>query len=137
MFAQYIKVGNHEWNVLIYYNVSPMDFTEIEDSLIQVECPEEDIEYAFSILESNKNTGFTFTNDDYKMSIVCISQTTSASQFVNTVVHEAKHVQSHICSYYGIDENSEQAAYLIGYIVGRMYKMVAKVLKNYVRFIGK
>lgn len=137
MFAQYIKIGNRKWNVLVYYNVDPSDFTEIEDSLTQLECPKEDIEYAFDILEHSKNTGFTFSNADYKMSIVCIAQTTSASQFVSTAVHEAKHVQSHICSYYNIKENSEQAAYLIGYIVRRMYRMVAKVLKNYVRFIGE
>lgn len=137
MFAQYIKVGSRKWNILVYYNVEPDDFTEIEDSLIQLECPEEDIEYSFEVLASSKNTGFTYSNSDYKMSIVCIAQTTSASQFVSTAVHEAKHVQSHICQYYDVYENGEDAAYLIGYIVRQMYKMVAKVLKNYVRFIGK
>ena len=54
------------------------------------------------------------------------------SQFVNTAIHEAKHVQSHVCSYYNIDEDSEEAAYLIGYIVQRMYKMFAKIVKQYV-----
>lgn len=77
----------------------------------------------------NYNTGFTFTNTEYKMSIVCIGKATDSSQFVSTVVHEAKHVQSHICSYYDIKEGSEEAAYLIGYIVKRMYMMVMKLLK--------
>jgi len=36
---------------------------------------------------------------------------------MNTIVHEAKHVQSHICEYYNVPEDSEEAAYLIGYIV--------------------
>ena len=66
------------------------------------------------------------------MSVVCISEVTSVDQFVNTVIHEAKHVQSHICEYYGIAEDSEQAAYLIGYLVQRMYKMFAKFVKRYV-----
>lgn len=137
MFAQYIKVGDRKWNVLVYYNVEPIDFTEIRDSLVQLECPKRDIDRAFKVLASSRNTGFTFSNSDYKMSIVCISRTTSASQFVNTAVHEAKHVQSHICEYYDIDESSEDAAYLIGYIVRKMYKIVAKILDNYVRYIGK
>jgi len=34
MFAQYIKLGNRKWNVLIYYNVDRDDFVEIEDSLL-------------------------------------------------------------------------------------------------------
>jgi len=94
MFAQYIKLRG--WNVLIYYNVDEMDYVEIEDSLRQVDCPKEDIERAFNVLK-RKNTGFTFSNTDYEMSVVCISKATSASEFVNTSVHEAKHVLSHIC----------------------------------------
>lgn len=137
MFAQYIKIGKRKWNVLVYYNVSREDFTEIEDSLTQLECPEQDIEYAFKVLSRSKNTGFTFSNSDYKMSIVCISKATSCSQFVNTAIHEAKHVQSHICEYYNIEENSEDAAYLIGYLVQNMYKMVARIFKDYVRYIGR
>lgn len=69
-----------------------------------------------------RDTGFTHTNFDKKWSIVGISQTTSNEQFFNTLVHEAKHVQSHICMYYHVKEDSEAAAYLIGYIVQKMYK---------------
>ena len=128
MAAQYIQLGNHGWNILVYYNVGVSDFAEIEDSLIQLDCPESDLINAFRVLK-RKNTGFTFTNTDYMMSVVCIGKATNSSQFVSTTVHEAKHVQSHICSYYGIKEGSEEAAYLIGYIVKRMYMMVMKLLK--------
>lgn len=128
MAAQYIQLGNHGWNILVYYNVGVSDFAEIEDSLIQLDCPESDLINAFRVLK-HKNTGFTFTNTDYMMSVVCIGKATNSSQFVSTTVHEAKHVQSHICSYYGIKEGSEEAAYLIGYIVKRMYMMVMKLLK--------
>lgn len=128
MAAQYIQLGNHGWNILVYYNVGVSDFAEIEDSLTQLDCPESDLINAFRVLK-HKNTGFTFTNTDYMMSVVCIGKATNSSQFVSTTVHEAKHVQSHICSYYGIKEGSEEAAYLIGYIVKRMYMMVMKLLK--------
>lgn len=128
MAAQYIQLGNHGWNILVYYNVGVSDFAEIEDSLTQLDCPESDLINAFRV-PKHKNTGFTFTNTDYMMSVVCIGKATNSSQFVSTTVHEAKHVQSHICSYYGIKEGSEEAAYLIGYIVKRMYMMVMKLLK--------
>lgn len=131
MAAQYIKLSNGGWNVLIYYNVGKNDYVEIEDSLIQLDCPTQDIKKAFRVL-TKRNTGFTFSNSDYKMSIVCISKTTNIEQFVNTTIHEAKHVQSHICSYYDIDRDSETAAYLIGYIVQRMYRYFAKLVKRYV-----
>lgn len=75
-----------------------------------------------------KNSGFTYTNFDKKQSIVGIGKSTSNSQLFNTIVHEAKHVQSHICKYYHIDESSEDAAYLIGYIVQKMYKVFKNIL---------
>ena len=62
-------------------------------------------------------------NFNKRRSIVGISNVTSKEQLINTIVHEAKHVQSHICRYYDIDEYSEDAAYLIGYIVQRMYEV--------------
>ena len=49
-------------------------------------------------------------------------------RFCNTIVHEAKHVQSHICMYYGVDEDTEDAAYLIGYIIMKMYDGFAELL---------
>ena len=38
MISQYIQLGDRDWNVLVYYNVSPDDFVEIVDSLEQLDC---------------------------------------------------------------------------------------------------
>jgi hypothetical protein len=74
------------------------------------------------------NSGFTRTDFNKRLSIVCIGTADSRAQFLNTIVHEAKHVQSHICMYYGIDEDTEDAAYLIGYIIMKMYDGFAELL---------
>lgn len=131
MFTQHIELGNKGWHVIIYYNVSIYDFPEIAETLYEYGCPERTITETHNVLK-RRNTGFTYTNFEYKVSIVCISQATKASQFLNTVIHEAKHVQSHICLYYDVEEDSEEAAYLIGYMVSRMYKTLAKILKLHV-----
>ena len=69
-----------------------------------------------------EDTGFAHTNFNKKLSIIGISDTSSKQEFINTIVHEAKHVQSHICRYYDVPEDGEQASYLIGYIVMKMYE---------------
>lgn len=84
----------------------------------------------YNVYLGEKNTGFTYTDFNKRKSIVGISSTTSQAQFLNTVVHEAKHVQSHICSYYDIDEDSEDAAYLIGYIVQNMHKIFKNMIST-------
>jgi hypothetical protein len=131
MIAQYIQLGDRDWNILVYYNVQPEDFVEVSESLDSLDCPKKDKRKALNALR-RKNTGFTFSNTDYKMSIVCIGQANNVGEFINTVIHESKHVQSHICQYYGIKEDTETAAYLIGHIAHRMYKMLEKILRSYI-----
>lgn len=123
MIAQYIELGNRGWSILVYYNADYHDSFELEDSLKQIEASQKEIDKALDVL-NDYNTGFTFSNEEKKMSIVCISKAENEQQFLDTAVHEIKHVQSHICEYYDIDEDSEEAAYLIGYIARRMYRVI-------------
>ena len=67
------------------------------------------------------NTGFTHSDTKKRRSVVVVSLCSSKEQLVNTLVHEYKHVQSVICRYYGVSEDSEDAAYLIGWLVQKSY----------------
>ena len=74
------------------------------------------------------NSGFTRTDFNKRLSIVCIGHATDSSEFLNTVVHEIKHVQSHICRYNCVDEDTEDAAYLIGYLAMKMAPYIRKFI---------
>ena len=87
----------------------------------------------YNALLGSKDVGFTYTNPKKRLSIVGIAPTSSQEEFFNTIVHEAKHVQSHICNYYNISEDGEQAAYLIGYIVQRMHKIFKYMISTGVK----
>lgn len=78
----------------------------------------------------SKDVGFTYSDYSKKTSIVGIASTSSQEQFLNTLVHEAKHVQSHICHYYEVPEDGEQAAYLIGYIIQRMHRVFRNLISR-------
>ena len=80
----------------------------------------------YNVLFTERNKGFTYTDSTKRTSVVVIGNVSSYHQFLNTVVHEAKHVQTAICKYYDIDETSEDAAYLIGYIVMKMSQCFSK-----------
>ena len=88
------------------------------------------ITVVYNVFIGKKNTGFTYTNSNKRKSIVGISKTTSQEQFLNTIVHEAKHVQSHICDYYNVPEDGEDAAYLIGYIVQKMHRVFKNMIST-------
>lgn len=93
------------------------------DYLEKINCSEKDIKNAIRVSKSI-NSGFTFTNPTYKTTIMYISKASSRAQWFNTLVHELKHVQSHICSYYNIDEKGEEAAYLIRYLMQKIIKYI-------------
>lgn len=80
-----------------------------------------------------RDVGFTYTDPQKRTSIVGIAATSSQEEFLNTVVHEAKHVQSHICDYYDVPEDGEQAAYLIGYIVQKMHRVFKDMISTGVK----
>ena len=126
MIKQYIGLGDKDWGILVYYNVDENGIDDVVYALSELDCPESDINKACELLLSKYNTGMTFSNDEYRMSVVCIGKAISREEFFNTLVHEAKHVQSHICAHYEIDEDSEEAAYLIGHIVQRMYRYISR-----------
>lgn len=131
MIRQFIRFKQYDWCVFIYYNVGRRDFAELADSLYQMQCPKKDIKKAISVLK-HKNTGFTFTNNEYRASVVCIGKATDVGQFIDTLTHEVKHLQSHICQYYDIEEDTETAAYMMGHLVHKMYQMFGYVLRSYI-----
>lgn len=91
--------------------------------LNKIDCSSYDIRKAIRITKSI-NSGFTFTNPEYKTTIMYISRASSRAQWFNTLVHELKHVQTHICSYYNVSEKGEEAAYLIGYLMYKIMKYI-------------
>ena len=107
----YINIQD-KWEVCIFMQYDAL----LIDCLRKLNCSEKTIKR--EIRKTNQyNSGFTFSNLKLRASVVYISPATSESQWFNTLVHELKHVQSHVCKYYDIEEDSEDAAYLIGYLM--------------------
>lgn len=135
MAKHYIELGDGSWGIVACYGVTARDTEEVASLLRALGCSEKNIYKSIRIITRKLNSAFTFSNTELKMSLVCIGETTSSDQLINSLVHEAKHVQSHVCEYYNVDEDSERASYLIGYIVQMMYKEVRQIEKRqYGRF---
>ena len=124
MTRQYIDIQG-KWGVLVYFHVGRRDLLEVADALRQLGCDEEYTDHAMGVL-SGRNHALTFTNNTVRMSLVAIAETTSDAEFINSVAHEINHVRHHICKYYDIAEDSEDAAYLQGYIAMNVYKFVQR-----------
>jgi len=73
-------------------------------------------------LRSNKiNKGLCYSNFKKRKSVVVITETSNPNQFVNSALHEIRHLERHIEYRCGIDPYSEEAAYLAGSIGELMF----------------
>lgn len=115
------------WSIVLFVNVDYDRFDIIESELTNILTPISIIDEIYDKIAYKKNSGVTYSNLDYRTSIVCINKTTSKEELINTISHEADHVQEAICKYYDVPLNSEQAAYLIGYLVGKFYIRSARL----------
>lgn len=60
------------------------------------------------------NEGFTYSRSDSMRSCIFIGPTTNGAQFLDTLVHEIRHLADDIASYLGISLRGERVAYLSG-----------------------
>lgn len=114
----HLNISN-KWDVIFFFYKKEIPL--LTQYLKKINCRQKDINEAKSIMKS-LNQGFTYTNFKLKTTIVGISNAINKSEWFNTLIHELKHVQSHICSYYNISEKGEDSAYLIGYLMKNIVK---------------
>ena len=119
------------WSVVLFVNVDYNRFDVIESALTDILAPIFVIDKIYRKISYTYDSGVTYSNYDFRTSVVCINKTTSREELINTISHEADHVQDIICDYYNVPLDSEQAAYLIGYLVGKMYYQSRRLFCSY------
>lgn len=124
MIIQNIIIGDNNWHILFIYDINTTkDISEVIRVLSRFNFVDNYLNDIPSLLRG-WNHGCTITNTDAKFSIAIIGKATSFGEFNNTIIHELDHVQNDICNYYNVDNTSEQAAYLIGYIAKKVYSKI-------------
>ena len=130
MIKSIIDVDGY-WSVVLFVDVDYDKYNIIESALTDILAPISVIDEIYDKIGYKLNSGVTFTNPDYRTSVVCINKTSSKEQLINTISHEADHVQDVICKYYDVSLDSEDAAYLIGYLISEMYYISRRLFCSY------
>lgn len=114
-----------KWGVVVVcdYDVN-YDYRDMRAIMMSFGLLDESkIEKSMRIL-SQPNTGMTISNNELCMSVVFISDVTNESEFWDTSLHELYHVSNAIIDYYGVPYESEDAAYLMGYLTKEYIEQV-------------
>ena len=129
MIKQSFYIDKYDWQVVVLYETSSNDTNYIISTLKRNNAKASILNIAYNnIIANNLNTGFTYSDLDKHKTIIIISKTTSKSELINTIVHEANHLQSHIATAFNLDEKGEEVCYLIGGIVKTMFRVFSKII---------
>lgn len=129
MIIQRIFLNKYNWKVVVLYNATENDIIEIKTILSEICNNKETIENSVNYIKRGAyNTGFIYSNYINKASLIVIGKADSKKQLINTIAHEANHLQSHIATVFNLDEKGEEVCYLIGYIMETMFKVFNKII---------
>ena len=131
MIRQRFHIDRYYWNVTAYYAVSEYHYNEIISSLKRIGCSGEQLQEARTNLLANKlGSGLTYSNYYMRETVMVVALASSAEQFHKALMHEIRHLQSHIATAYNIDEKSEEVCYLLDDIVGEVHNTTAPLICN-------
>lgn len=116
MIKTIFNVAN--WDVTLFILETFED--DIYNELLQLNCKNAK---EITTKLKNLNVGFTYSDLLNSKSLMIIGIQSDKFQFINTVVHESRHLQQHMAIKNKLNENSEEVCYLMGKIVQIIYKI--------------
>ena len=116
-----VYFDKYRWSVEVFIILSRPDIAEIMSAVKRAGGSKEVIESAYANLMEDFDSGFTYSSQKYKKSIMVVNRSSSMEQFINTYNHEKNHVEMHICEELDIDPYSEEAAYLSGNMAQQLF----------------
>ena len=122
----YLKFPRNEWGVVVVFDFDvDEEYDVMYEQLRSFGMKPRNIERALSIL-SYYNTGMCVSNETLKMSAIYISKATTPSQWWDTVAHELAHCIVAIIDAYSVSYDSEDAAYLSGFLMRQFVSQVGE-----------
>ena len=129
MIIQKLHIKKYNWRIVILYEVTVEHLKYVLKILNEMDADEEAKEAATRNISANKyNTGFIYSNYINKQSVIVIGKADSSEQLLNTIAHEANHLETHISKVFGFSQAGEESCELIGYIMQRMSAVFKKLL---------
>lgn len=122
------EIPDFGWMVRFHCAVTCYHSDKILAELKDLGCPTPILRKAYNLMSScQKNTGLTYSDKKRRESVVVVSLTTSAAEFLNSLEHEIRHLVDDIMiinRYY----EKEDLAYLTGNINRELYPYLHHLL---------
>lgn len=129
MIQQDIYLSAYDWHVHVYYAVTTYWHDRILCALRRAGCRGVELKRASRNLSAGRlDTGLTYSNFGRGETVMVIGLTSSPDEFLNSWLHEMRHLSRHIEQAYQLSPYGEAAAYLAGNIGQRMFPVAKDFL---------
>lgn len=134
MIRTTLYLPKYDWTVYVYIAVDEYYTYEILDKMRQIGADRYFLTRAHkNLTDGELNGGITFSSKDKRKSVWVTEITSSAAEFLDSIVHEIRHLEQHIANVFGLDENSEDVCYLCGEIAYRLFPYCKHLLCEHCR----
>ena len=125
MTEKYIDIADN-WGVVVCYDLKRLDEYEMRQNMIVFGMRGSRLDEAVEVLLDRENTGMCISRSDIRMSLVFIGNATGTEQFWDTCIHEMYHVACAIGDYYNVPYDSEDFAWLMGYLMRKLVLLIGE-----------
>lgn len=123
------RIDIDDWRADVFFCVNRYDERVLYDALRSSDAPIDVIIRMRQIARDDEyNTGFTFSNQRLRRSVVVIGKATDPAELLNTFVHEVRHLTDDISRYYEISGSGEEVGYISGGIARALWSTLGKLL---------
>ena len=134
MIVQDFYLPRYGWHVRAYYAVTTYRRDRILRDLRRIGCRGEELERAcLNLADSALDTGLTYSNLRRCETVMVLSLTSTPAEFLNSWVHEMKHLARHVEQSFRVNTFGEEAAYLEGTIAQKMFPVAKRFLCEHCR----
>ena len=108
-------LGIGRWSIDFLFATKRYDIDGVLACLYDAYAPVDVMQEAEDLmLDCKYNCGFTYTNQLRRRAVVLIGPTTSGGEFIDSFVHETRHLADAVADSLGVPLDSELPAYVSG-----------------------
>lgn len=115
------------WRCYFFFAIDSYGIDTILDYLGELDAPPAILQRVqTNMLLDKLDTGFTYSNPAQRASVVVLGRQSTGAEFLNSFVHEVRHLTDDIASAYGYPMRGEKVAYLTGEIALHLAEVVCQ-----------
>lgn len=124
-----LYIRKYDWSVMAFFDASAEDMDLIMGELWLIHCPEHTMaRVERNLMRDRMDTGFTYSNRVLRCSVMTVGMASDAREFINSFIHELRHLVDDIAFTSRLPMRGEGVGYLSGELAWEWWEEISDYL---------